>query len=142
VLVGVAAAFLAAAGSAVVPGTAVDRPAADRAAAAAGPTAPPGVAFARSAADIPASAEGTLTDVPGGTRIEMTCRYEGKVDGRAREYVLQVVPKGGQPERLGSWPVLSTADYRLTVVAPLPRDRIDHVEVVNAAGKSLLTLRP
>lgn len=134
VLVGVAAAVLAAVGSAAVVGVAVDRPAATS------PT--PGLAFARSAADVPASAEATVTDVSEGTRIDMTCRYEGQLDGRDREYVLRVVPKSGAPTRLDSWPVLSTADYRVDVVAPLPRDRIDYFEVVNATGKSLLTLRP
>lgn len=131
-VVGVAAAFLAAGGSALVVDAAVDRPAATQ----------PALAFARSEPDIRASAEGTLTEVSGGTRIDMTCRYEGEVDGRDREYVLRVVPKDGTPERLASWPVLGTADYRMTVVAPLGRDRIDHFEVVNAAGKALLTLRP
>lgn len=131
VLVGAVAAGLAALGTAVVVET-VDRPPAGQQVTA--------LAFARASADTPASAEATLTDVPGGTRIDMTCRYTGALDGRAREYVLRVVPRSGEPTRLGSWPVLSTEDYRLTVVAPLPRDRIGSVEVLNAAGKPLLTL--
>lgn len=134
VLVGAAAACLAAVGSAVVVDTVASRPPAARQQAA-------GLAFARVADDIPASAEATLTEVPGGTRIDMICRYTGELDGRIREYVLRVVPRtGGEPERLGSWPVLSTADYRVTVVAPLSRDRIARFEVVNAAGRPLLTL--
>lgn len=131
VATGIAAAILAAAGSAAATEV-LTRP--DRAET---------VQFARASAEIPASAEAVLTDVPGGTRIAMTCRYTGALDGRSREYVLRVVPKGGgQPAELGSWPVLSTADYEVVVVAPLPRGSIDLVEVTNATGKSLLTLRP
>lgn len=131
-LVGAAAACLAAVGSAVVVDTVARPPAQQQAA---------GQAFVRADEDIPASAEATLTDVPGGTRIDMTCRYSGRIDEREREYVLLMVPKsGGQPQQLGSWPVLSTDDYRLTVVAPLRRDQIGRFEVTNATGRPLLTL--
>jgi len=133
VAVGAAAACVAAAGTGVVVG-AVDRsPATARVAT---------VAFQRADDDVPASAEATVTDLPDGTRIAMTCRYSGRLDGRAREYVLRVVPKAGAEETLASWPVRSTRDYGLDVVTPLPRDRIDHFEVVNATGRPLLTLRP
>ncbi len=101
------------------------------------------VSFQRSVATAPVSAEATLTDVPEGTRIQMTCRYSGVLDGWPREYVLQVVPKGGgDPEQLASWPVRSTYDYGLDVVTPHSRDRIDRIEVATATGKVLLTLRP
>ena len=132
-LAGVAAAAAVAAGSAALTAT-LDRPTVA--------TRTEAVAFTRSATDIPASAEATLTDVPEGTRIAMTCRYEGALDGRDREYVLSVIPKDGPSRRLGSWPVLSAADYQLVVVAPMPKDRIAELEVTNAVGKSLLTLRP
>ena len=36
--------------------------------------------------------------------------------------------------------MLSTDDYRLTVVAPLRRDQIDRFVVTNATGKPLLIL--
>lgn len=132
-LVGVAAALAVAAGSVAVT-EAVDRPAAV--------AQPQAQAFARAEPDIPASAEATLTAVPAGTRIAMTCRYEGTIDDKDREYVLLMVPKDGAPQRLGAWPVLSEADYEMVVVAPLPKDRIARLEVTNATGKSLLTLRP
>ena len=133
VLVGAAAACLAAVGSVVVVDT-VDRPPAQQQQAAP-------LAFVRANEDIPVSAEATLTDVPGGTRIDMTCRYSGQVDEREREYVLLMVPKsGGEPRQLGSWPVLSTEDYGVTVVAPLPRAQIERFEVTNATGRPLLTL--
>ena len=133
VLVGAAAACLAAVGSAVVVDI-VDRPPAQEQ-----QVAP--LAFVRANENIPVSAEARLTDVPGGTRIEMTCRYTGTIDGREREYVLLMVPKsGGEARLLGSWPVLSTEDYRVTVVAPLPRDQIGRFEVASGTGRTLLTL--
>jgi hypothetical protein len=135
VLVGVAAAALVGAGSVALTAT-LDRPPAPVA------TAAPAAAFTRTAADIPATAEARLTTVPEGTRIDMTCRYTGDLDGRDREYVLLVQPAGGAPQRLGSWPVLSTADYELVVVTPVPRDRIAQLTVTNGGGKALLTLRP
>lgn len=133
-LVGVAAALAVAAGSVAVT-TAVDRPTAVRPQARA-------QAFARAEPGIPASAEATLTAVPAGTRIAMTCRYQGTIEGKEREYVLLMVPKDGAALRLAAWPVLSEADYEMVVVAPLPKDRIARLEVTNATGKSLLTLRP
>lgn len=133
VAVGAAAACVAAAGTGVVVGVA-DRPPATAQVAT--------VAFQRIEDDVPASAEATLTDLPDGTRITMTCRYSGQLDGRVREYILRVVPKAGGAETLASWPVRSSRDYGVDVVTSLPRDRIDHFEVVNATGRPLLTLRP
>jgi hypothetical protein len=133
VLVGAAAAGLTAVGGAVVVDV-VDRPPAQEQ-----QVAP--LAFVRVNENIPVSATARLTDVPGGTRIEMTCRYSGRIDGRAREYVLRMVPKsGGAARELGSWPVLSTDDYGVTMVAPLPRAQIERFEVTNATGRPLLTL--
>ncbi len=133
VLVGTAAAALAAVGSAAVV-EAVDRPPAVE------QQGTP-LAFTKTEPDIPASAEATLTDVPGGTRIDMTCRYSGRLDERQREYVLLAEPKSGRSIQLGSWPVLSTDDYRVTVVAPMRRDEISRFVVTNATGKPLLILR-
>jgi anti-sigma factor RsiW len=131
VLAGAVAACLAAVGTAVVVDV-VDRPPAQQ------QVTP--MAFTRTVPDIPAAAEATLTDVPGGTRIDMTCRYSGQIDERERKYVLLVEPKSGQPQELGSWPVLTTDDYRMTVVAPLRRDQIARLVVTNATGRELLTL--
>jgi hypothetical protein len=101
---------------------------------------PAGLPFTQTS-NVPVSAEATLTDVPGGTRIAMTCRYTGPVDGNEREYKLRLVPKdGGKPQWLGSWPVWSTDTYQATVVAPVARDKIGSLEVINAAGERLSTL--
>ena len=128
-LVAAAAAVVAGVGGAAV-AEALDRPGA-------------AVSFIPASAEVPASAEARLTDVPGGTRIDLTCRYEGELDGRVVEYVLLAVPKdGGAPARLGSWPVLTSADYGMAVVVPMPRGDIDMLEVTSTTGRSLLTLRP
>lgn len=131
-IAGVAAALVVAAGSAVVTDTIVDR-------------SPPVVqdtalVFTR-ASPLPITAEATITDVPGGTRIAMSCRYTGPVDGDAHEYRLRLIPKnGGKPEWLGSWPVWSTDTYKTTIFAPVTRDRIGSLEVITADGHALSTL--
>jgi hypothetical protein len=86
-------------------------------------------------------AEATLTAVPGGTQIAMTCRYTGPMDGDAHEYRLRLIPKGGgKPEWLGSWPVTTTDAYTMTIVTPTTRDRIGSLEVIAADGTPLSTL--
>jgi Putative zinc-finger len=133
-IAGVAAALVVAAGSAVVTDAVVDR---------GGPAAAvqdAALAFTRTS-PLPIEAEATLTDVPGGTRIEMSCRYTGPVDGAAHEYRLRLLPKGGgTPQWLGSWPVWSTDTYRMTVFAPVTRDKIGQLEVVTATGQLLSSL--
>lgn len=110
------------------------------------PTTPPATspsaarAFAAVVPGVPASAEATLEDTATGTRIRMTCRYTGKVDGKARLYSLRVVPRTGAPVQLDTWPVYGTDDYGLSLVAPLPRERIAAFEVTTATGKVILRL--
>lgn len=130
---GIAAALVVAAGSAVVTDVVV-RPT--------GPAVVQDTALAfRPATALPITAEATLTDVPGGIQIAMTCRYTGPVDGDAHEYRLRLIPRdGSMPQWLGSWPVWSTDTYRMTVFAPVARDRIASLEVVTADGKPLSTL--
>jgi putative zinc finger protein len=133
-LAGVAAALVVAAGSAVVTDTIVHRSAP---AAVLQDTA---LAFTP-ASPLPIAAAATITDVPGGTQIAMTCRYTGSVDGDAHEYRLRLIPKGGgKPQWLGSWPVWSTDTYKMTIFVPVARDRIGSLEVVTADGQPLSTL--
>ena len=138
VLVGGVAAGLAAVGSAVVMDNAVvgdagSRPPAQQQAAA--------MAFTRTVPGLPVSARAALTDVAGGTRIDLTCRYSGTLDEHGHSYILRVVPRsGGKPQEIGSWPVLSTDDYRIVAVAPMSRDRINRLEIVTGTGRTLLTL--
>lgn len=133
-IAGIAAALVVAAGSAVVTETIVDR------------SAPAAVVQDTAlvftpASPLPIAAEATLADVPGGTQIAMTCRYTGPVDGDAHEYRLRLIPKGGgRPQWLGSWPVWSTDTYKMTIFAPVTRDKIGSLEVVTATGQPLSTL--
>jgi hypothetical protein len=135
-IVGIAAALVVAAGSAVVTEAVVNEPAA----VVAEPQQPQPMAFTQTT-DVPVTAQATLTDVPAGTKIAMTCRYTGPVDGKAHEYRLRLIPKGGgAPLWLGSWPVWGTDEYGTQVVTPLPRGMIQSLEVVNVEGTALSKL--
>lgn len=132
-IAGIAAALVVAAGSAVVTDVVVQR---------SGPAVVRDTVLAFTpASPLPITAEATLTDVPGGIQISMTCRYTGPVDGVSHEYRLRLIPKGGgTPQWLGSWPVWSTDTYRMTIFAPVVRNRIASLEVVTADGTPLSTL--
>jgi hypothetical protein len=136
VIVGIAAALVTVAGSVVVTDAVMNEPAAVVAA----PSAPVSMEFTQTS-DVPVIAHATLTDVPGGTKIAMTCRYNGPVDGEAHEYRLRLIPKGGgSPQWLGSWPVWGTDEYGTQIVTPLPRNKIGSIEVVTPTGQSLSRL--
>jgi hypothetical protein len=136
VIVGIAAALVVAAGSAGVTEAIVNAPTAAVA-------QPQAAQFQSNVDGLPASASAVVTDVPGGTRIVMSCQYTGPLsdDGKAPQtYNLRYVPKGGgAPHWMGSWPVLSADSYRLDMVVPVSRDQISKFEVT-WNGKPLLTL--
>jgi hypothetical protein len=137
-LVGIAAALVVAGGSVAVTDAVVDGPAAVVADA-----PPPQVLHFTAAKDgLPVSAEATVTDVPNGTRIVMSCRYTGplSVTGEPEQYNLRYVPKGGgKPQWMGSWPVVSRDGYTLDTVVPVPREKIAKFEVT-WEGQPVLTL--
>jgi hypothetical protein len=137
VIVGVAAALAVAAGSAGVTEAIVHEPAA----VVAQPPAPQ--PFIPAESGLPVAASAVITDVPGGTRIAMTCQYTGPLSDEKNApatYNLRYVPKsGGAPHWMGSWPVLSADSYRLDMVVPVSRDQISKFEVT-WNGKALLTL--
>jgi hypothetical protein len=138
-IVGIAAALVTAAGSAAVTEAVLDKPAAVVAAPAPAP-APVSLEFTRTST-VPVTAQATLTAVAGGTKIAMICRYNGPVDGKAHEYRLRLIPKGGgSPQWLGSWPVWGTDEYRTQIVTPLPRNMIGSLEVITPTGQSLSRL--
>jgi hypothetical protein len=135
-IVGIAAALVIAAGSAAITEAVVDSPAAVVAAPA--PAVP--LTFTQTS-ELPVAAEATLTDVPGGTKIVMTCQYTGPADGKLREYRLRLILKGGgKPQWLGSWPVWGTEKYEAQIVAPVTRDKIESLEVVTSTGEPLSRL--
>jgi Putative zinc-finger len=136
VVAGIAAALAIAAGSAAITEAVVDEPAAV--------VAQPQVRqFVPAEDGLPASASAVITDVPGGTRIVMTCQYSGPLSddgGPPQTYNLRYVPKGGGAAHwMGSWPVLSSDSYKLDMVVPVARDQISKFEVT-WNGKALLTL--
>jgi Putative zinc-finger len=137
-LVGIAATLAVAAGSAAV----TDAVAGGSAPVVAQAPQPQVLHFVPFQAGIPVTADATVTDVPGGTRFVMTCRYTGPVEvtGDPAEYNLRYVPKGGgTPQWMGSWPVLSKDSYKLDMVLPVTRDKIDKFEVL-WKGTAVLSL--
>ena len=136
VIVSIAAALAVAAGSVGVTEAIVGAPAAVVA-------QPQGQQFQPTEDGLPASASAVIIDVPGGTRIVMSCQYSGPLsdEGRAPQtYNLRYVPKGGgAPHWMGSWPVLSADSYKLDMVVPVSRDQISKFEVT-WNGRALLTL--
>ena len=139
-LVGVAAALAVAVGSVVVTEAVVDGPPA--VVADTRPAQPQVLHFTANQDGVPVSADATVTDVPNGTRIAMSCRYTGPLDttGDPVQYALRYVPKGGgKPQWLTSWPVLTRDGYKLDTVVPMTRDKIAKFEIT-WQGQSVLTL--
>jgi hypothetical protein len=142
VLVGVAAALVVAAGSVGVTEAVVDGPAA--VVADPPPQQQPPVVqhFVPAGPGVPATAEATVTDVPNGTRIVMSCRYTGPVNdtGSPGQYNLRYIPTGGgKPQWMGSWPVVAGDGYKLDTVVPVTRDQIAKFEIT-WQGRPVLTL--
>jgi hypothetical protein len=139
-VVGIAAALAVAAGSAAVTDAVIgDEPAAVVAAQAPAPRP-----FVPAETGLPVAASGVITDVPGGTRIAMTCQYTGPMSDETpagpATYNLRYVPKDGSaPHWMTSWPVLSKDTYKVDMVVPVTRDKISKFEVT-WNGKAVLTL--
>jgi hypothetical protein len=117
VLVGIAAALAIAAGSAGITEAIVNEPAAA--------VAQPQVRQFIPAEDgLPASASAVITDVPGGTRIVMTCQYSGPLsdEGNAPQtYNLRDLEVRGHLERQG--PAHAADVLTLSGGAPSPSSR-------------------
>ena len=127
VVVGIAAALAVAAGSAGITEAMVNEPAAVV-------SQPPAQQqFIPAETGLPVAASAVITDVPGGTRIAMTCQYSGPLSDEGNSpatYNLRYVPKDGSaPHWMDSWPVLSAHPYRVEMVVPLTRDKISKFEV-------------
>jgi hypothetical protein len=137
-IVGIAAALAVAAGSAGVTEAIVNEPAAVVA-----QQEPQQQPFIPAEPGLPVAASAVISDVPGGTRIAMTCQYSGPLAGETDmpgTYNLRYVPKDGSAARwMDSWPVLSEHPYKVEMVVPLPRDKISKFEVV-WNGKAVLSL--
>jgi hypothetical protein len=121
-----AAVVLAVAGTAVVVQRAHDEPA--------------GVAM-RAVVDSPVTASVALVGHPWGTEVSMRCRYD-EPSGWSRPYALVAVDDRGTAYQIATWAVGPgrTASVRGSV--PVPRDRIDRLEVRTLSGQALLRLTP
>ena len=137
VIVGFAAALAVAAGSAGVTGAIVNEPTGVVA------QQQPQQPFIRADSRLPVAASAVITDVPGGTRIVMTCRYSGPLSDETKSpatYNLRYVPRDGSaPQWMDSWPVLSGHPYKVDMVVPVARDQISKFEVT-WNGKPVLSL--
>jgi hypothetical protein len=138
-VVGIAAALTVAAGSAAVTDAVIGG--GSTAVVAQPPVAQP---FVPAQAGLPVAASAVISDVPGGTRIAMTCQYTGPAsevprEGTATYNLRYVLNDGSAPQWMDSWPVLSAHPYKVDMVVPVPRDKIDRFEVT-WNGKALLTL--
>jgi hypothetical protein len=138
-IVGIAAALAVAAGSAGITGAIVNEPTGGSVA-----QQPAPQPFVPAETGLPVAASGVITDVPGGTRIAMTCQYTGPMSDETpagpATYNLRYVPKDGSaPHWMTSWPVLSKDTYKVDMVVPVTRDKISKFEVT-WNGKAVLTL--
>ncbi len=91
------------------------------------------------AAGSPLSADLKLiADPSGGTRIDLTCRYDG-TGGYAGKYTMWVTGPASTAELVG-WPVAPGGEVKLTAVSQLAPDQIRRVEVRSDSGAVLLTM--
>jgi hypothetical protein len=136
-IVGIAAALAVAAGSAGITEAIVNEPAA----VVAQPPAPQ--PFIKAETGLPVAASAVITDVPGGTRIAMTCQYSGPLsdekDSPPTYNLRYVSTDGSAPHWIDSWPVLSGHPYKVDMVVPVTRDKISKFEVT-WNGKTVLSL--
>lgn len=81
----------------------------------------------------------SLTERRWGTRIDLTCTYEGKVAGTAT-YVLVVTSTDGRSEQVGTWRTASGEEVHVTMATAVTADDIASVEVRTESGYSVLRL--
>ncbi|WP_110589603.1 zf-HC2 domain-containing protein [Microbacterium suaedae] len=105
------------------------------------PEDPPGDTLALEAVvDVPVSASVALTDVPWGTRVDMTCRYEqmpgAPADGWG--YALVVVAADGTESELSTWRAYAGSTAELSAGTELSPDEIASIEVRSIANDAVL----
>lgn len=81
----------------------------------------------------------SLTERRWGTRIDLTCTYEGPVSGPA-SYVLVVTSTDGRSEEVGTWRTAEGVEVHVTMATAVPPGEIASVEVRTASGYSVLRL--
>lgn len=100
------------------------------------PSGPAGTAMTPLGA-YPVQASVRLTEADWGTRVEMSCSYDGS---RGGDYVLVAVRPDGTATRLASWYAVPDDTAELTIGTPLNRAEITALEVRVPGGPVLLRL--
>lgn len=80
-----------------------------------------------------------LTEKAWGTRIDLTCTYEGRLKGWT-SYVLVVESTEGETEKVGSWRSEEGEEVHVTMATSVTPDHIKSVEVQTLDGYSVLRL--
>ena len=83
----------------------------------------------------------SLTERAWGTRIDLTCTYDGRLTERTA-YVLVVRPVDGESQEVGSWEADLGQEVHLTMATALATDAIASVEVQTESGYRVLRLEP
>jgi hypothetical protein len=81
----------------------------------------------------------SLTERGWGTRIDLTCTYEGKLEGWT-SYVMVVTTSDGTTEQVGSWRTEPGKEVHVTMATSVVPDDIASVEVRTDSGYSVLRL--
>ena len=88
--------------------------------------------------DYPVDASVTVTETAAGSRIAMTCDYEG---GRAWDYRLVIIRAHGPADTIATWVAQPGAPVHLSVATPTDRADIAAIEVRTSEGTPVLRLR-
>jgi len=107
----------------------------------AAPTAAPSTAQAQQMESLGTPSFGwvSLTERGWGTRIDLTCTYEGKLAGRTT-YVLVVRATDGTSRQVGSWRSDRGEEVHVTMATAVPPAEIASVEVRTDSGYPVLRL--
>ena len=81
----------------------------------------------------------SLTERDWGTRIDLTCTYDGDYGGWVW-YALLVRSADGDLEQVGTWRAEPGEEMHVTMAASLPPEDIASVVVRTASGQSVLRL--
>lgn len=110
--------------------------------AAAAPTAaaPAGTPMTPIVAGAPLAAQVSLTGVTWGTKIVLKCTYPATYGGASGSYVLVVVDKNHNYQRVGSWKVIAGGSSTMNASTDVADSQIQRVEVQNSAGQPVLFL--
>jgi hypothetical protein len=83
----------------------------------------------------------SLTEVPTGTRIDLTCEYRGDYGASGRsKYTLVVRTTDGNLERVATWTAVSGKESRVSEYSEATPDEIAVVEVRRSGGGAVLRL--